>query len=37
MLDRHGVGERIGDDRIFATLPTAVAAYQDWVERNPQA
>jgi high affinity sulfate transporter 1 len=37
MLDRHGVGERIGDDRIFATLPTAVAAYQDWAERNPQA
>lgn len=37
MLHRHGVGERIGDDRIFATLPTAVAAYQDWVERNPQA
>ena len=37
MLDRHGVGEQIGDDRIFATLPTAVAAYQDWVERNPQA
>jgi sulfate permease, SulP family len=37
MLDRHGVGQGIGDDRIFATLPTAVAAYQDWAERNPQA
>ena len=31
LLDRHGVGKRIGDDRIFATLPTAVAAYEEWV------
>jgi len=37
MLDKHGIGARIGRDRIFPTLPTAVAAYQDWVVRNPQA
>jgi MFS superfamily sulfate permease-like transporter len=31
MLDRHGVGERIGHDRMFPTHPTAVAAYEEWV------
>ena len=31
------IGARIGHDRIFPTLPTAVAAYQEWVSRNPQA
>lgn len=30
MLDKHGIGERIGHDRIYATLPTAVEAYQQW-------
>jgi high affinity sulfate transporter 1 len=34
-LARHGVAEEIGDDHIFATLPTAVAAYQEWVAQNP--
>ena len=29
-LRRHGVGERIGADRIYPTLPTAVAAFEDW-------
>jgi MFS superfamily sulfate permease-like transporter len=37
MLDKHGTGQRIGDDRIFPTLPTAVAAYEEWAARNPQA
>ncbi len=37
MLDRHGIGARIGHDRIFPTLPTAVAAYQEWVTQHPQA
>lgn len=30
LLDRHGVGERIGADRTFPTLPTALQAYVDW-------
>jgi SulP family sulfate permease len=34
-LDRHGVGQRIGQERIFATLPTAVAAYAAWAARPP--
>ena len=37
MLDKHGIGARIGHDRIFPTLPTAVAAYQEWSAQNPQA
>ncbi len=35
-LDRHGVGARIGAEHIYATLPTAVAAYREWEERNPR-
>jgi hypothetical protein len=31
MLDKHGIGKRIGHDRIYATLPTAVEAYQQWL------
>jgi SulP family sulfate permease len=34
-LTRHGVAGRIGEDRIFATLPTAVSAYQDWAAAHP--
>lgn len=30
MLDKHGIAERIGHDRIYPTLPTAVAAYETW-------
>ena len=30
MLDKHGIAERIGHDRIYPTLPTAVAAYESW-------
>ena len=29
-LEATGLVERIGADRLFATLPTAVAAYQEW-------
>ena len=35
LLRAHGVGERIGSDRIFPTLPVAVAAYEDWAARHP--
>ena len=29
-LDSYGLVAAIGPDRIFPTLPTAVAAYRDW-------
>jgi SulP family sulfate permease len=29
-LERGGFIQRVGDDRIFATLPTAVQAYVEW-------
>jgi SulP family sulfate permease len=29
-LDAHGIADRIGHDRIYPTLPTAVAAYEEW-------
>ena len=32
----HGVGDRIGAERIFPTLPTAVAAYTAWLDEHPQ-
>ena len=31
-LQRAGVLSRIGSDRVFATLPTAVAAYSQWYQ-----
>ena len=31
VLVRAGLVELIGEDRIFMTLPTAVAAYREWV------
>ena len=34
-LTRHGVADRIGLDRIYPTLPTAVAAYLEWEAANP--
>jgi len=34
-LTRHGVAEAIGYDHVYPTLPTAVAAYQSWVDDNP--
>jgi MFS superfamily sulfate permease-like transporter len=33
-LDAFGLTDKIGADLIFPTLPTAVAAYRDWVERQ---
>lgn len=35
MLDRHGVGLRIGRDRMYPTHPTAVAAFQEWERERP--
>jgi len=32
-LERHGVGQRIGRQLVFPTHPTAVAAYERWVDR----
>jgi SulP family sulfate permease len=29
-LDAFGLTAALGTDRIFPTLPTAVAAYEDW-------
>jgi MFS superfamily sulfate permease-like transporter len=34
-LARHGVGERIGEQFVFATLPTAAAAYAQWCTAHP--
>ena len=34
-LSSHGVAERIGYGHIYATLPTAVAAYKEWLASNP--
>ena len=31
-MDRHGVLDTIGEEHVFPTLPTAVAAYQSWAE-----
>ena len=31
-LRRHGVLAVIGEDRVFPTMPTAVQAYEDWVQ-----
>jgi high affinity sulfate transporter 1 len=33
-LDAYGLTEKVGADRIFPTLPTAVAAYRAWVEQR---
>jgi len=33
-LDAFGLTDKVGADLIFPTLPTAVAAYRDWVERH---
>jgi sulfate permease, SulP family len=34
-LDAFGLTQKVGADRIFPTLPTAVAAYQEWAEHQP--
>jgi sulfate permease, SulP family len=35
-LRAFGLAQKIGSQRIFPTLPTAVAAYQEWARRHPQ-
>ena len=35
-LRAFGLYQKIGSQRIFPTLPTAVAAYQEWARRHPQ-
>jgi sulfate permease, SulP family len=34
-LEAFGLADKIGPDRIFPTLPTAVAAYERWARHNP--
>jgi high affinity sulfate transporter 1 len=34
-LDAYGLTAAIGPERIFPTLPTAVAAYRDWLQTHP--
>jgi high affinity sulfate transporter 1 len=34
LLDAYGLTRSVGPDRIFPTLPTAVAAYRQWRERT---
>ena len=36
-LSRKGWVERVGADHLFATLPTAVAAYEQWLRDHPAA
>ncbi|MEV8034332.1 solute carrier family 26 protein [Streptomyces sp. NPDC086182] len=33
-LDAYGLSASVGEDRIFPTLPTAVAAYRSWCESH---
>ncbi|TQJ57522.1 SulP family inorganic anion transporter [Streptomyces sp. SLBN-115] len=33
-LEAYGLADTLGADRIFPTLPTAVAAYQAWLDRQ---
>ncbi len=35
-LDAYGLTEKVGANRIFPTLPTAVAAYRAWVEQHSE-
>ncbi|MEV7982657.1 sulfate permease [Streptomyces sp. NPDC086519] len=34
-LERYGLADAVGHDRIFPTLPTAVAAYREWLAAQP--
>ena len=34
-LQAFGLAQKIGTQRIFPTLPTAVAAYREWARRHP--
>jgi high affinity sulfate transporter 1 len=35
-LEAYGLTDSVGTDHIFPTLPTAVAAYRQWSEANPE-
>jgi len=35
-LVSFGLAGKVGGQRLFATLPTAVDAYEEWARRNPQ-
>jgi SulP family sulfate permease len=35
-LQAFGLADAIGADRLFPTLPTAVAAYQEWVRTRQE-
>jgi sulfate permease, SulP family len=35
-LQAFGLAQKISEQRIFPTLPTAVAAYRQWVKEHPQ-
>ncbi len=34
-LEAFGLADKIGTDRLFPTLPTAVQAYEQWASQNP--
>lgn len=34
-LESFGLAEKIGPDRLYPTLPTAVAAYEAWASQHP--
>jgi hypothetical protein len=34
-MERYGVAALIGEENMYATLPTAVAAYREWAEAHP--
>jgi len=34
-LQAFGLAQKIGEQRIFPTLPTAVAAYRQWAAEHP--
>jgi len=36
-LESFGLAGKIGADRLFPTLPTAIEAYEKWVHQNPPA
>jgi high affinity sulfate transporter 1 len=36
-LESFGLAEKIGADRLFPTLPTAVQAYEQWARQHPSA
>jgi hypothetical protein len=36
-LESCGLADKIGADRLFPTLPTAVEAYEQWARQHPPA